>query len=430
MGNKVIIGLLLFLVVISGGIGYYSFTVNQQVNDLTEQLNRVQIEQAADIDSLGQELAAQKESFLQEVAEVQSGLRQNLDAINGLEHQADSALLQIESLEDGLSRTRGRSDELAEEIAANTELAQSLAGTTIDAVGAFEKIGRATVRISNGDRTIGSGFVYDDATHIITAQHVVAELSRIYAIFPDGKLSLAKITGTDAFSDVAVLELVDDIELTPPVIADSSDLAVGEPVVVTGSPFDLEDSLTSGIVSQVNRFAEIEGSSQSRWIANLIQFDAAVNFGNSGGPLANASGEIIGLVIARISPEEGDGVYYAVSANKFRRVAEAIISAGSFDYPWLGAAIQDLTPQVARDLELETINGVLVSAVAAGSPSETAGVEADDIILAMDGVKMTGVAKLVSYLGEEKSPGDEAIFTILRDTNEIELTLEVGNRPS
>ncbi len=429
MGNRIVIGFLVFLVIISGGIGYYAFTVSQQVGSLSEQLNRVQAEQAASIDLLGQELAEQEEDFRKEFIEVQSSLRQSLSAIKGLEDRADSALLQLESLEDGLSQTQDRTDELEEEIAANTELARSLAGATIDAAGAFERVGQATVRISNGERTIGSGFVYDDAAHIITAQHVTADLSRIYAVFPDGKISLAKITGADAFSDVTVLELVEDIAVAPPVIADSSNLEVGEPVVVTGSPFDLEDSLTSGIVSQVNRFAEIEDGSQSRWIANLIQFDAAVNFGNSGGPLANADGEIIGLVIARINPEEGDGVYYAVSANKFRRVAEAIIANGSFDYPWLGAAIQDLTPQAAQDLDLETINGVLVSGVASGGPSEAAGMEAEDIILTMDGIPMTGVAKLVSYLGEEKTPGDETTLSVLRNADQIELTLEVGSRP-
>jgi S1-C subfamily serine protease len=191
-------------------------------------------------------------------------------------------------------------------------------------------------------------------------------------------------------------------------------------VVAIGNPFGLRDTLTVGIVSYVNRVSEV---------ANLIQFDAAVNPGNSGGPLANSSGEIVGVVTARIPPDEGDGICYAISSNKAKRVAAALIEYGFFDYPWLGVSTADLTPQIVQDRALETANGALVGEVLHGSPAEAAGIKADDIIVAMDGVPFKDMAELISYLGEFKSPGDTATIGIIRGTTELELSMVIGTRP-
>jgi len=163
-------------------------------------------------------------------------------------------------------------------------------------------------------------------------------------------------------------------------------------------------------------------------VPNLIQFDAAVNFGNSGGPLFDSAGGVIGLVIARVGPEEGDGIYYAVSSNKIRRVADSIIARGYFDYPWLGVSISDLTPQQVQDMGLESINGVLVSQIVPDSPAETADVQADDIIIGIDGAEIKNVAMLTSYLGEHLSPGEPTTLKVIRDTVTLEIAIEVGLR--
>lgn len=433
MRNKILMGFLALLLIITGSVGYYSYTMSRQVKTVSEQLARLNLEQSNRINTLSGELSLQKEEILSEMAELDSVINQNLGKIDGLESKIDGIgenRLQIDVLEDELSRSQDRARLLEEEIKETAELSKSLSGAVLDANLAFEILNQATVSISDGTQTIGSGFVYDNEGHAVTAQHVVANLSEIYVVFPDGQVRAANITGTDAFSDVAVLKFENEIEVTPPVIADSSDLKVGEPVVVVGSPFSLHESLTSGIVSQTNRFTDIEYNAQTRWVANLVQFDAAVNFGNSGGPLANAAGEIIGLVIARIGPLEGDGVYYAVSANKFRRVADAIIAEGSFDYPWFGVAISDLTPLTASEMNLETVNGTLVASVIEDGPADAAGVQVNDIILSVDGIPIANVADLVSYLGEIKTPGDQATLGIRRDTTEIELSLEIGKRPN
>jgi len=133
-------------------------------------------------------------------------------------------------------------------------------------------------------------------------------------------------------------------------------------------------------------------------------------------------------VIARIHPIEGDGIYYAVSANKVKRVAKALIAQGSYDYPWIGVGIINLTPQIVQDRALETTNGVLVGNVFSDSPAEAAGIKVDDIIVAIDGIPVRNSADLTSYLGEFKSPGDAATIGLTRGTTQLELSLEVGTR--
>jgi S1-C subfamily serine protease len=163
-------------------------------------------------------------------------------------------------------------------------------------------------------------------------------------------------------------------------------------------------------------------------VANIIQFDAAINFGNSGGPLLNSKGEVIGMVVARIDPTSGDGVYWAISSNKVKRVASSIIERGSFDYPWLGVEIADLTPETAIARNLETVNGALVRTVMPANPAEAAGVRVDDIIVAINGTQVQDMADLTCYLGEHVSYNDEVTLTLIRDGAKIELPLTVGKR--
>jgi S1-C subfamily serine protease len=163
-------------------------------------------------------------------------------------------------------------------------------------------------------------------------------------------------------------------------------------------------------------------------VANIIQFDAAVNFGNSGSPLLNSKGEVIGMVVARVDPDLGDGVYYAVSSNKVRRVALSLIEKGSFDYPWLGVEIANLTLETVRARNLETINGVLVKTVLVATPAEVAGIKVDDIIVAINETPVREVADLTCYLGEYSSPGEEVNLALIRDGAKMELPLKIGKR--
>ena len=141
-------------------------------------------------------------------------------------------------------------------------------------------------------------------------------------------------------------------------------------------------------------------------------------------------GEVVGLAIARVDPERGEGIYYAVSSSKVKRVADSIIELGYFDYPWLGIYISNVTLEEADTRNFDSINGALVKEIVDGSPSDIAGMSIDDVILALDGQSITDVASLISYLAEYYSVGDEVKITVLRDKDIIVLSLTIGKRPS
>ena len=300
-----------------------------------------------------------------------------------------------------------------------------LSSSLIDTVSIYRQAVKATVRITDG-QSLGSGFIYDVNRHIITAYHVVNGLSPIYVMMYDGRVSQANVIGFCPYSDIAVLK-VDTIPSAGPLpMADSSQIHIGESVIAIGSPFSLDnrDSATLGVISQLNRFVDVENV----YKANFIQFDAAVNPGNSGGPLLNSDGKVIGIVDARIAATEGDGISWAISSNKAKRVADSIIATGSFAYPWIGTGISDITPQNVKDKGLDTANGVIVGSVTDGGPASAAGIQTGDIIISMDDIPMRNIADLTSYLGEFKSPGDTAVLEVIRGSSKLKLTVTVGTR--
>lgn len=429
MTNRVVIGILLLLIVFSGAFGYYSFTLTQQIDSLSELLAVFQEEQARRIGNVSEGLMAIRDETMQGLNTLQGEIDEienNMVRIDTLEGEIAEVGINIDEFESELGGTQVQIDNLEDEIGdAVAEFSQS----AMNASRVYQKASQATVRISDGQDTIGSGFILDDEAHVATAYHVIENLSSIFVVLPDGRVSRATVTGSDSASDVAVLTLVDNLAIEPLPLADSAEVRIGEPVAAIGSPFDLTETLTVGIVSQTGRFVEIQSNSQNRWVANLIQFDAPVNFGNSGCPLINADGEVVGMVIARIGPEEGDGIYYAVSSNKVKRVTDAIIEQGFYDSPWIGVNVTALTPLSVQSRDLASVNGAVVSLVIAGSPAETTGIRIDDIIVAVDGVPVRGISDLISYLGEHKSPGDDTTVTVIRDTAELELSLEIGKRP-
>jgi len=361
--NKVVIGVLVFALVSIGALGAYASHLGGKIDALSEQLAASQEQQAAKISALDNELK-------------------------------------------GVA----------------IEMEQSV----INAGKLYQEVSQSIVRISDGEKMLGSGFASDANGHILTPQHVVAGQSQIYVISADGHTSPATVIGTCEYSDIAVLK--QNLSIPALKLADSTRVKVGEPVIVIGNPLGLPGTITSGIASQTNRFVEIAYSMGSRWVANIIQFDAAINSGNSGSPLLNSRGEVIGMVIAMINPTLGDGVYYAVSSNKVTRVASSLIERGSFGYPWLGVNITDLTPQMAQDRNLETINGVVVASVIPDTPAEAAGIMVNDIIVAINKTSVREMADLTCYLGENVSYGDEVTLTLIRDGTKIELPLTVGKR--
>ena len=302
-------------------------------------------------------------------------------------------------------------------------------------------------------QALGSGFVVSSEGYIITNAHVVEDngtrASSVSVMFKnaDGTDSTkvpATIVGIDETSDVALLKI--DPAKAPQLLAltlgDSSAVQVGEPVVAIGNPLGYDFTVTSGIVSAVNRNLESPNGSV---IPDGIQTDAAINSGNSGGPLFNAHGEVIGIN-EQIATQSGgnEGLGFAVPINTAKNVIEQLKSSGKVTYAWLGIQGQSITSDVAGALGLKVDNGVLIAAVTQGSPAEKAGlkggsqqsqlqgqtlVAGGDIITAIDGEKVSGMDDLISIINQHK-PGDTVTLTVLSGTSTKDVDVTLTERPA
>jgi len=414
MINKLVISILVMLVLVAGGFGYYAVYLNRQIADVRD-----------DISTLGTELTDFRQETAAEIGEVRSDvgtLDTELTAFRSeTASQFDDVTGEISDVE-GNVRSLGselssfRSETASRITDVNTQLSQS----AINVLGIYDSATKGVCEITDGEEWFGSGFVFGTEGYILTAQHVIDDLSQIDVILHDGTISAASVVGGCKYSDIAVLKLEKSVTLQPLELADSTTVAPGDPVMALGSPFDLPGTVTSGIVSHINGATAYAGD----WLtSNLIQYDAATNYGSSGGALINSRGEIIGMTVARIHPALGEGIYWAISSNKVERVANAIIESGSFQNATLPGTweLSNLTPEAARDRNMETTNGVLFVEVEGVNT-----VEPDDILVAVDEVAVREAADLFNYLGEYKSPGDTVILTVvIRGGVEIEVPVEL-----
>jgi len=280
---------------------------------------------------------------------------------------------------------------------------------------------------------VGSGFVYDTRGHILTNNHVVEDSDKISVIFWDGVEAKATVVGTDKDSDVAVIK-VDNTSYPPLPKGDSSKLKVGDLVMAVGSPFELSQSVTTGIISALER-----NSVGINKYESFIQTDAPINRGNSGGPLVNMDGEAIGINSAIVSGSSGnDGIGFTIPINMATNVADMLIKDGKVHYARVGIELAPLTPVLARQLGLdENTKGVVVSNVLPGSPADKAGIKQGDVITGFAGEKVqnlpsfrlkvatSGVSKPAQmvYLrdGKERTtsivpaPAENVVFDIERD---------------
>ena len=291
----------------------------------------------------------------------------------------------------------------------------------------------------------GSGFVLDKDGHIVTNNHVVDGADKIEVKFIDGTTVRAKVVGTDPDSDLAVIQVDVKSSLLQPVeLGDSSSLVVGQQVFAIGNPFGQQWTLTSGIVSAVGRTIQ---SGTSRYsIPQVIQTDAAINPGNSGGPLLDKHGRVIGVNTMILSGSQtSSGVGFAVPVDIVKRVVPALIKDGRFTYAYLGLTGGSLSPDVAEAMGLSPDQrGVLVVQVTKDGPSDKAGVRGSerevtidgdsanvggDVIVAVDGHGVTGMDSIIDYLLTSKRPGDKITLTVLRDGQQQEIQVTLGERP-
>jgi serine protease Do len=237
-------------------------------------------------------------------------------------------------------------------------------------------------------RGIGSGFVFDNRGHVVTNNHVVEDSEKITVTFYDGTEAAAKVVGTDKQSDVAVIK-VDNTNYPPLPKGDSSMLKVGELVMAIGSPFELSQSVTTGIISALER--NQMGINGANGYESFIQTDAPINRGNSGGPLVNMDGEVIGVNAAIVTggSSGNDGIGFAIPINMAASVANMLIKDGKVHYARVGIQLGPLTPALVRQLGLpDGSKGVLVADVLPGSPAAKAGIEQGDVIIGFAGEKV------------------------------------------
>jgi putative serine protease PepD len=288
----------------------------------------------------------------------------------------------------------------------------------------------------------GSGAILDTKGHILTNHHVVANAQKLEVALADGSRWPAKLIGSDPDNDLAVIKIDasrEKLKVIP--MGDSKNLRIGQKVLAIGNPFGFERTLTTGVISSVGRTIRSEVGTL---IEDVIQTDAAINPGNSGGPLLNSDGEIIGINSAIISPSGGNvGIGFAIPVNTAKRLVPELISKGYVTYPWIGATIQTLIPEVAKYLQLKIERGALIAEVVKGGPADKAGLKGGsqrvqvgnmivlvggDIVVKADDQEIKTNEELIRYVREKKI-GNSVTFKVYRKDKFENVKVTLGERP-
>jgi S1-C subfamily serine protease len=292
----------------------------------------------------------------------------------------------------------------------------------------------------------GSGFVWDQAGHIVTNYHVVEDAEAVKVSFADGTSAEAQVIGTDPDADLAVLEVdLPASELQPLVLGDSDALQVGQLTLAIGNPYGQDFTMTSGIISAVGR--TISSNSSSFSIPEVIQTDAAINPGNSGGPLLSRLGEVVGINSMILSDSgSSDGVGFAIPINIAKQVVPSLIAGREYEYAWLGISGTSLTDEIMEAMGLAPdTRGALIISVAQNGPAGRAGLRGSqgvltiagqevpyggDIITAIQEEPITDMDDLITYLVEHARPGDQVTLNVIRSDGAREnVTVTLGVRP-
>ena len=294
-------------------------------------------------------------------------------------------------------------------------------------------------------QAVGSGFVIDKAGHIVTNYHVVEGASSVDVSFSNNESMKAKVIGKDPATDIAVLKVkAPSRALKPLTLGDSSAVRVGDQVIAIGNPRGYDRSVTSGIVSAVQR--SITAPNQVSTIGHVIQTDAALNHGNSGGPLLNANGEVIG-VNAQIAPSSSNaniGIGFAIPIDTVKQVTSALIDHGKVEHPFLGIEAKAIDPQIAQIFHLPSDHGLMLARVIKGTGAAEAGLKAGttevvvegeswpaggDLIVKADGRTMKSIDNLRDVIADKK-PGSSLKLELYRGAKEMTATVKLGRQPA
>jgi S1-C subfamily serine protease len=292
----------------------------------------------------------------------------------------------------------------------------------------------------------GSGFVYEfnNEMVVVTNNHVVNDTVNLTVTFSNGDSYLATVIGTDAYSDLAVVSVQAPMdEFQPLEIVSSSGLKVGDPVIAIGSPFGLSGTMTTGIISQLGRTIK-ESLAGSFPIADIIQTSVPINPGNSGGPLLNYQGEVVGITAAIL--QNSNGLGFAIPSNTILKEIDSLVRTGSYtQHPWVGISGADMSYALAQAMGVNVTYGWLITQVTNGGAADNAGLKGGsqqvrindqwtiiggDIIIAVDGTRIINGDSFMSYLEEHAHPKQVITVTIIRGTQHLEISMELGTRPS
>jgi len=371
--------------------------------------------------------------------------------INDLKNTVHEQSRQIAGLNDQISQIRDDLYNLKEKIQNVSSQPSALSYSRIyemikDSVVVIQgKIVRQTFFGEEYGRVQGSGFVYNysGTIIIITNNHVVEGALNITVSFLNGDTYPAKIIGKDPYSDLAILSIEAPVsELKPVVIASSSSLKVGQPVIAVGSPFGLAGSVTTGVISQLGRSMS-ESATGGYLIADVIQISTPINPGNSGGPLLNMLGEVVGITTAIIQNSQGVG--FAIPSDTILRELPYLIRGEEYPHSWLGVKGVDMNFDIAKAMNVNVTYGWLIVEVLPNSPAERAGLKGGtrtayidglqvkiggDIIVMINGTRIRNGDDLSTYLERNTRPGQNIQITVIRSGKAVNVTLKLGVRPS
>jgi S1-C subfamily serine protease len=449
----------------AGCSGYYIYSLSGQINDLEDELalNYSGLDQSLrdtagrldEADASLEEALASSNATLNDTIAVVSG------TLGDYKETTDSQFTQLSGdillNQSGITSLTGRVDG-AESI---------LDSSVLNSQALYEKVHEAMVTISDGTNLLGSGFLVSFPTggkFVVTAYHVVKgapidwvkrgseilAFPKLYITLYDGSTWRAAFAARSEDADIAIIAVSWGLDMTPcnsdilpTVPLSTEDVKVGDPIFVVGCPYDyedyrlgLEETVNTGVISQINRGATVG----DKYVADMLQFDAAVNFGNSGSALFNAKGEVIGVVIGRINPLLGDGMSFAVKSSQILKVWSKVtpgewggvslydeILSPMYKYPWTGITVIDITPLEMFTNDNAQPAGAQVMSVT--GPGADAGISTGDIITEIDSRVVHDTDEFYSFLIEYYAPGDSIILHILRGTEELEITLVLEEKP-
>ena len=321
---------------------------------------------------------------------------------------------------------------------------QQQSGNSCDYAALYNQTIDSVVSVQQA-RGQGSGFVYDvsqnnSTSYVVTNAHVVGDASTVNIQFRRGESVNGTVVGTDVSSDLAVVRVTETPEYVDALSVSSDQPEHGQKVAALGSPFGLEETITHGIISGLNRSMP---TTQGYTIPNVVQTDTPISSGNSGGPLITCEGEVVGVNSAGIAARSAENIGFAISSSAVQRVVPSLIETGEFAHPTLGVSATDVTPAVAQANDLNVSQGVIVASVSQGTPAAEVLQGSDrlvqvsgqvvpvggDVIVAVEGRQIATTEDLASVLLEETRPGDEVNLTIIRDGERMNVTTTVTERP-